>query len=79
MKKNYRVWTCKLVVDADQPMPMGFDSIPRNAAVGAVERAGFPVLSMFSGWGASLTDLERQIVEETPGTDGVHIAGRWRR
>lgn len=60
----YRVWTCKLVIDDTKPVPMGFDQPPRHAAVAAVEAAGFHVVSMFSGWGGQLTDIEREVVEE---------------
>ena len=71
----YRVWTCKLVIDDGQPMPMGFDGPPRDAAVRAVERAGFEVVSMFSGWGGQLTEIERKIVDERGGARGAYVAG----
>lgn len=75
--KRYRVWTCKLVVEEsdDKLLPMGCDLPPRQAAIAAVERLGFEVLSMFSGWGGNLTEVERQIVEERSGTDGFYLAG----
>ena len=63
-KKNYKVWDCKIVVPIDAELPNGFDSPPRTAAVEAVEKAGITVLSCFSGWGGTLTEIEAEIVDE---------------
>ena len=61
---EYRVWECKIVVPADKELPLGFDAPPRRAAIEAVEKAGFEVISCFSGWGGSLDDLEKTIVDK---------------
>jgi hypothetical protein len=55
--KNLQVWTCKIIVDADN-LPNGFDSPPRMAAEKAIEDAGFKVLTNASGWGGTLTDSD---------------------
>jgi len=60
---KYRVWECKLVIPIDSKTPEGFDSPPRRAAIEAVERSGFEVLSMFSGWGGELTTYEESLVD----------------
>jgi len=72
---GYRVWTCKLVVDDSKPLPRGFDGPPRDAAVEAVERAGFEVVSMFSGWAGQLTEMEKKIVDERGGPRGTYVTG----
>ena len=63
-KKTYKVWDCKIVVSNDAELPSGFDSPPRSAATDAVEKAGITVLSCFSGWGGTLTEVEAGIVAE---------------
>ena len=60
---KYKVWECKIVVSEDLELPDGFDSPPRLAAIEAVERAGFAVIDCFSGWGGTLTDTEKDIVD----------------
>jgi hypothetical protein len=61
--KNYKVWSCKIVVLADEELPDGFDSPPRRAAIKAVEDAGISVLSCFSGWGGKLSGAEKQLID----------------
>jgi hypothetical protein len=61
---RFQVWECKIVVSGDVMIPDGFDSPPRYAAVQAVENGGIRVLSCFSGWGGTLTETQREIVEE---------------
>jgi hypothetical protein len=58
---KYRVWQCKIVVPEGEHIPD--DGPPRVAAVGAVERAGIPVLACFSGWGGALTGTEEGLVD----------------
>ncbi len=62
MKDEIRVWTCKIV--SRSPIPNGFDGPPRSAAVQACEDAGVVVDECFSGWGGSLTDSQREVMEE---------------
>ena len=59
---KYKVWKCKIVIEEDD-LPSGFDYPPRHAAIKAVENAGFAVIDCFSGWGGSLTDREKAIVD----------------
>ncbi len=61
---DYKVWECKIVLAPDTTLPAGFDNPPRCAAIEAVEKAGFEVLECFSGWVGSLTDTERELVDE---------------
>lgn len=63
MKKNFKVWECKIVVPGDAELPEGFDSPPRRAAIEAIETEGIEVLSCFSCWGGELSAAERKIVE----------------
>tara|TARA_R110000868_G_scaffold148839_6_gene371076 strand:- start:881 stop:1090 length:210 start_codon:yes stop_codon:yes gene_type:complete len=60
--QKYKVWTCKIVVPVDAELPDGFDSPPRSAAQAAVEKE-CEVLGVFSGWGGTLTENEREIVD----------------
>lgn len=60
--KEYKVWECKIVIARDSKTPLGFDSTPRMAAQNAIEKAGFEVISNFSGWGGKLDDIELDIV-----------------
>ena len=60
---KYKVWDCKIVIDGDSDTPSGFDSPPRMAAENAIERAGFRVISNFSGWGGELIPEEEECVD----------------
>jgi hypothetical protein len=60
---SYKIWECKIVVTEDSDLPDGFDAPPRRAAIKAVEKAGITVIDCFSGWGGSLTDVEKVIVD----------------
>lgn len=77
MSGKYRVWTCKIVVNAEKLFPAGFDFPPRMAAEKAIEDAGFPVLLNASGWGGSLNKQELQAVQqaEKNGKDDVYFVG----
>lgn len=44
--------------------PEGFDSVPRRAAIDAIEEAGIEVLSCFSGWGGKLSEIQSGIVDD---------------
>lgn len=59
---KYKVWECKIVIPSDAELPDGFDLPPRRAAMGAIEDAGFEVISCFSGWGGSLSKIEIECV-----------------
>jgi len=61
---KYKTWECKIVVPMDAKLPEGFDSPPRWAAMGAVARAGVPVLACFSGWGGELTATQQECVDK---------------
>ena len=63
-KENYKVWECRIVVPENAEMPMGFDLPPRTAAQNAVYDAGIKVVACFSGWGKSVTDTEREVIEQ---------------
>ena len=64
--KEYQVWTCKIVVSKEANLPDGFDSIPRQAAINAVEKKGIVVTDCFSGWGGDLTESELEVVNRKP-------------
>ena len=64
MMNKFKVWGCKIVVANDAEMPDGFDFPPRNGAIKAIEANGVKVLSCFSGWGGTLTEIQTKIVEE---------------
>ena len=65
---KYRVWECKIAVPFDSDLPDGFDHPPRKAAMEAVEKVT-KVLGCFSGWGGTLTDTQKEIVEQSPYKD----------
>ena len=58
---KYQDWECKIVVPCDA---LAFDGPPRNAAIQGMQSFGVPVLSCFSGWGGSLTEMERKLMDE---------------
>lgn len=66
--KKYRVWECKIVISDPVNLPSGFDAPPRAAAIKAIEDAGFEIEGCFSGWGGSLSDLERGVLENRMGS-----------
>ena len=45
-----KYWTCIIEVDTDKELPDGFDSIPRRAAIKAIENKGINVINCWSGW-----------------------------
>ena len=63
MEDRYKVWTCKIITK-NEPHPTGFDAAPRRAAIDAVGKAGFEVISCFSGWGGSLEEEELSLVQQ---------------
>lgn len=69
-RQQYRVWECKIVVPANAAFPAGFDYPPRRAAIDTVERHGVPVITCFSGWGGTLTELEARSVDEDAAREG---------
>lgn len=60
--RQYKIWTCAIVIPADTKLPLGFDTYPRQAALEAVELFVEP-LACFSGWGGRITPKQRRIVE----------------
>jgi len=76
MSKKLQVWTCKIVIEADE-LPNGFNYPPRMAAEKAIASAGFNVLMNSSGWGGSLDELDVMYLQSNGykiGSD-VYIAG----
>ena len=76
MRKNIKVWECKIVIEADK-LPNGFDFPPRKAAQKAIEDAGFTVIMNASGWGARLNEYDIKYLEEHGYKNGsdIYIAG----
>ena len=62
--KKMKVWECKIIVYSDGELQQGFDAPPRQAAIKAVEAAGYEVAHCFSGWGGELTEAEKEVVAE---------------
>jgi hypothetical protein len=59
-----KIWTCKIGECEDSTLPMGADSPMRQAVREAYVRiTGQEPKFTFSGWGGSLTEVERQVVE----------------
>lgn len=63
-KRDYRVWFCKIGIQGDCALPNGADSPMRRA----VQKAFFDVTGLddqfcFSGWGGTLDEGERFVVE----------------
>jgi hypothetical protein len=75
--KKETVWDCQIGVIGDLVLPPGADFPMREAILKAFkELTGRDAEFIFSGWGAKLTDVQRQIVEtEGPGTDRAHFSG----
>lgn len=44
---------CIIEVDTKRKLPAGFDSVPRRAAIDAVESKKFSIRNCWSGWGTS--------------------------
>jgi len=63
-RKQYHVWSCKIVVPIDTALPEGFDNPPRRAAVDVIASAlgEESVIACFSGWGGGLNASERDFV-----------------
>lgn len=61
--QKYKIWDCKIVTPLNSEMPDGFDSPPRCAAMEAIEKAGIDIITCFSDWGGTLSDIEQKIVE----------------
>ncbi len=77
MKNKYKVWTCKIVVSADEELPNGFDYPPRMAAENAIAKHA-KVLMNASAWGGTLTqaELEHLKLQEQQGfRSDVYFAG----
>ena len=73
--KKIHVWTCKIVVVADD-IPAGFDFPPRMAAESAISEVGEVIINS-SGWGGELDESDRERLElhgYKRGSD-VYIAG----
>lgn len=64
--KNMKVWDCKIVVYNNDILSIeaGLDAVPRQAAIKAIEAAGYEVAHCFSGWGGTLTEVEKEVIAE---------------
>lgn len=59
-----KIWTCKIGGNADTPTPRWSDGPMRQAVEAAFEKVtGKAPAFLFSGWGSSLTEPERAVVE----------------
>ncbi len=57
-----RVWECKVVLPDDVDLPDGADSPMRQAVRSACEEmTGRLSTDIFSGWGGSLTKIEKKV------------------
>ena len=77
MKNKYKVWTCKIVVSADEELPNGFDCPPRTAAENAITKHA-KVLMNSSGWSGTLTQAELKYLklqEQQGFRSDVYFAG----
>jgi len=71
--KEYDVWECKIITPNNGKMrPSGFDSIPRLAAIRAIESYGIDVIACFSGWGGSLNNTEKILIDNEVRRDIKH-------
>lgn len=60
------IWECKIGEAEVKLLPEGCDAPMRKAVINAYyELTGHYPDYCFSGWGASLTDIEQECVEET--------------
>lgn len=58
------VWTCKIAVDIDEPIPEGADFPMRRAVEEAfIEITGKEPTVNFSGWGGELDEFETRIMD----------------
>lgn len=61
-----KIWSCK-IGETDRALPKGCDAPMREAVIRAYrEITGVEPRFIFSGWGAELTDIQREVVEEGP-------------
>ena len=56
MKNRY--WVC-IIGPTRRKLPSGFDSVPRTAAIKAVEDAGIKVKDCWSGWGCDKKHFDK--------------------
>lgn len=60
-----KIWSCLIGEVPDSMVPQGGDWPMRQAVANAYrELTGAEPRFIFSGWGAELTDIQREIVEE---------------
>lgn len=65
MSKEYTVWDCKIGVKGELNLPLGADWPMRQAIARAFfELTGQHAEFNFSGWGGTLNDVEKSIVEK---------------
>jgi hypothetical protein len=65
MKKSDKiknVWNCNLVVGSE--IPNGFDYPLREAIVKVCEKHNISVLDVFSGWGGTLDEMKKQVMDD---------------
>jgi hypothetical protein len=64
-KRKMRIWTCKIGVKGDPPLPLAADVPMREAIAHAFkEVVGFECDFIFSGWGGVLTKSELDCVSK---------------
>lgn len=58
-KKKNRYWVCIIGPMDMNKVPMGFDSVPRIAAINAIMSKGFKQPECWSGWGCTEEKFEK--------------------
>ena len=56
---NPRYWVCIIGPVGRDDKPEGFDSIPRSAAIEAIEKAGINIKDCWSGWGCDKKHFDK--------------------
>ena len=59
-----KIWECKIGEALDAELPPGADAPLREAVrLAYIQLVGRPPDYLFTGWGSTLTDTERSVVE----------------
>lgn len=66
-----KIWECKIGIESDVELPFGAD-MPMRAAVrrAFIQITGKEPDFTFSGWGATLNQIERDIIDQKDRTPG---------
>lgn len=59
----YKVWECRLYVQAHINLPSGADGPFRAAVRSAAELSGLSPKALFSGWNAPVKEIEIAVIE----------------